>query len=650
MKKQLRNLGLAIATIACASTGVHAQALPPDGIIGMFGDSRRVLVNTPSSVPSPNANTFAGSGAGAWGGPLITPINNVQVIRAIGTGGGNTDSLLCTPAANGTGGIPALTGRIAILYRGTCNFSDKAYTAQLAGAVAVIIVNNIPGAPIPMASGMNGANVNIPVFMVSDVDGGNIMAALRNNTAVSMTMSRWSLGSANDIGIMPKSSVSAHAGAIPASQLATSNGNPTAYRMFNGAMAINFGTATQTNLKNATTIQWIPTGGVATQVYTDTSVLASLAPADSLDLVFNTSFYNPHATSKGTYTITSRIIPSGSDAITGDNIQTRTVYVTDSIYCKGTWNNTTMRPEASLARPADANNPWSWGPLIYTAVGGSYPSKLQFTLANGAANASTLDQAGAFICAFRWTDGAGGNATDGIIQEGELSLVAQGYKGFTSADSNFSNIIIPFNSTLTNGGPVISPLASNSWYYYTITPSAPTIYVGVDNSSNDYMRMFVSNKVSPATREYLSPQFLGEATQIPNGATGDFRMVPYYLDADVPIDSVAIDLSGRSVNAALHTTNTAPVSIGNQINLTQKFTVSPNPSNGQVSLNYAFQKDMGNAMITVFNGMGQAIMTKKASGSSGIVEFDLSNAAAGTYWIIYGSSMGTESRQFQIIK
>jgi hypothetical protein len=267
-------------------------------------------------------------------------------------------------------------------------------------------------------------------------------------------------------------------------------------------------------------------------------------------------------------------------------------------------------------------------------------------MSTSAGGPPTLDQEAATICAFKWLDGTGGGTANGIIEPGELTMVAQGYKGFTTADSSFSDIIVPFDATL-NGSPV-APLANKTWYYYTITPSTATVYVGVDDASNDYMRMFVSNKISPASREYTSPQYLDEAILIPNGGSADFRMIPYYSPANVSIDSVSIDLR-YTVNAAVHTSNT-PAAVTNPTSYVEQFAVSPNPSTGLVSLNYAFRKDPGTAMVTVLNGLGQAVAVKKVSGANGTVSFDLSAFAAGNYWMVFGSAIGTESRQFQLIK
>jgi subtilisin family serine protease len=70
--------------------------------------------------------------------------------------------------------LPAgsLTGKIALLGRGTCDFSTKIRNAELAGAVAVLVANRIPGDPSAMAQGASpdGIQPTIPAYMVSLAD------------------------------------------------------------------------------------------------------------------------------------------------------------------------------------------------------------------------------------------------------------------------------------------------------------------------------------------------------------------------------------------------------------------------------------------------------------------------------------------------
>lgn len=97
-------------------------------------------------------------------------------------------------AANGTLGCSAspivtnLTGKIAVIDRGTCNFSEKVLNAQNKGAIAVIVVNNTSAAPIvfSMATGAGGDQVTIPSFMVSLATGNKIKPLLGSAVKVSI--------------------------------------------------------------------------------------------------------------------------------------------------------------------------------------------------------------------------------------------------------------------------------------------------------------------------------------------------------------------------------------------------------------------------------------------------------------------------------
>lgn len=100
-------------------------------------------------------------------GPVATPANfNGAAVVAVGPSmdGTTTDSLACKPLANSA----AISGRVAIVDRGVCAFTDKARNAQAAGATAVLIANNQPGTIVP---GGDDMDVVVPVGSVSQVDG-----------------------------------------------------------------------------------------------------------------------------------------------------------------------------------------------------------------------------------------------------------------------------------------------------------------------------------------------------------------------------------------------------------------------------------------------------------------------------------------------
>ena len=87
-------------------------------------------------------------------------------------------AVVATPPVNPVSGLseacsalPAgsLTGTIALIGRGTCDFSTKIRYAELAGAVAVIVGNRVPGDAVPMAQGASpdGIQPTVPAYSTS---------------------------------------------------------------------------------------------------------------------------------------------------------------------------------------------------------------------------------------------------------------------------------------------------------------------------------------------------------------------------------------------------------------------------------------------------------------------------------------------------
>jgi minor extracellular serine protease Vpr len=78
-----------------------------------------------------------------------------------------------TPANGCTTISTALAGKIAVIDRGVCTFSTKVRNAQAAGAVGVLVVNNVAGDPTAM--GHDGlAFPTIPAVMLGKAEGASI--------------------------------------------------------------------------------------------------------------------------------------------------------------------------------------------------------------------------------------------------------------------------------------------------------------------------------------------------------------------------------------------------------------------------------------------------------------------------------------------
>jgi hypothetical protein len=90
----------------------------------------------------------------------------------------------CSAFTN-AGQIP---GKIVVLDRGTCSFNTKAATAQAAGAIGCIIIDNAAGS-VPPGLGGTGIVINIPVMSMTLNDGNALKAAMLNGT-VTLTLAR----------------------------------------------------------------------------------------------------------------------------------------------------------------------------------------------------------------------------------------------------------------------------------------------------------------------------------------------------------------------------------------------------------------------------------------------------------------------------
>jgi hypothetical protein len=145
-------------------------------------------VHTTAAVPStldlgtPQINVLFPLGIGsirigqaAFGPPLTFPGVLDFVVQALdpadAAGPLTTDA--CSPLTNAA----AVAGKIALVDRGTCGFTVKARNAQDAGAVAVIVADNVVSTP-PLALGGVDPLVTIPAVRISLADGNRLKTAL----------------------------------------------------------------------------------------------------------------------------------------------------------------------------------------------------------------------------------------------------------------------------------------------------------------------------------------------------------------------------------------------------------------------------------------------------------------------------------------
>ena len=151
------------------------------GVVSFTNAQGVFEITAPASISgSQDYNT-----ANDWGAPFPSICDSEVTIMGdlilVEDDAAPTDDA-CTAAVND------LTGKIAILERGSCGFSLKALNAQNAGAIGVIVGNNVAGDPAPgMAAGPEAPMVTIPVWSTTKEVLEAIRTELNNGTTVSIS-------------------------------------------------------------------------------------------------------------------------------------------------------------------------------------------------------------------------------------------------------------------------------------------------------------------------------------------------------------------------------------------------------------------------------------------------------------------------------
>lgn len=152
-------------------TGPFTTAGLPSKMAAQSGASGFRLTAT---LPGP-VTQFMPNAPAAFG-PAISNSGLSGELAITDTGLTNPNNA-CSPITNG----PQIAGKIAFVRRGLCDFDEKVYKAQQAGAIAVVIANNVDtGVIIPggdsIVSGVP-VTISIPAVFISQQDGDTLLAA-----------------------------------------------------------------------------------------------------------------------------------------------------------------------------------------------------------------------------------------------------------------------------------------------------------------------------------------------------------------------------------------------------------------------------------------------------------------------------------------
>lgn len=149
--------------------------------LGSPGSAARALTAGASNVPHfVGSQVKAGSSAyNAATGDFATVSSDLTASLAVVAGDVNGLNTSCSalPASS-------LLGKIALISRGACTFSTKIRNAQNAGAIAVLVVNNVAGDPIAMGTDGTANQPTVPAYMLSKDNGIALKAFSGQNVTI----------------------------------------------------------------------------------------------------------------------------------------------------------------------------------------------------------------------------------------------------------------------------------------------------------------------------------------------------------------------------------------------------------------------------------------------------------------------------------
>lgn len=500
---------------------------------------------------------------------LNDPAELVQGFTTIVSDGTAEDSLGCNTIVNAA----EVAGKIAMVYRGVCEFGLKALNAQNAGAIGVVIINN-QGAPVGMAAGTSGPEVTIPVVMISTDAGANLRSEVDAGNVEMLIGSVLNLFPYN-LAVNKQTALIPQFGALP-KLLAQ---NATEFNVTMGTWVKNFGSEAQSDVTITGTIT---EDGV--EVYNETSDPVTIPSGDSIFVslpLFSQDGYDGYY--EGTYTINSAF--SDQDGFPSDN-QFGFNFLIDELFGYAPVDEVTSEPVAVE---------------FFRAGGTPAPPNFMQCVAFRNPNASRVKVEGVYTAAAK---GAAGSI-DGEVLEARLIEWNDNFTGIGAA--TFNNIVtvdvadyfyveninqetvyIPFNA------PYV--LEDNRRYLFCVFTPATDVFLGY-NTNVDHTR----NELA-----FDEPMFPINN----NGAWNAFA-----FGSDI-VSAIGV----RMVSSAVGIDELDRVDI----------TPYPNPANDLLRIPVTGLT--GNATLEIFNAAGAKVADRQvAVGGDQVLVVNVNDIPAGVY-------------------
>lgn len=535
---------------------------------------------SPASIQGSYAMEYGDPGGG-WGSPdLVDPANAVLDTLAQYLDVTAADSLGC----DGNAANNDVDGKIAILYRGDCQFGAKALNAENAGAIACVIINNEPGGPVGMAPGDDGGAITIPVVMIGDVDGATLLAEMKNGP-VEVFIGNKTGFYPNDVGTLPSSILRAKQFTTP-SLIAQDD---TEYSFDVGAWVYNFGFQDQTKVSLNATIEFN-----GTELYNESADSVDIAAGDSV--FFTLPEFSETSYDEGFYDLTYTITSDSTDDYSFDNTISAGFAITESQFGYASIDETTMLPNTSGG--FRAVNPNTGDPV------GTYLSCIHFR----DANASRIAPTGISFSATKGSD-----ASDPSLEGEPINIsVFKLNDVFTDLnDPNFENPPVDlqeiefaeffFQSDLSGEAVTAEfeepfALEDDQRYLFCVGSFNPEVYLGHDPSM-DY---------SWNLQNYLQPLF-------PIQADGDWNLNGFGAGT-VP---------GVTVNFI----DASQLNLQNE-KLSIEMNAYPSPASDELTVNFNGYDVESAEMLNI---AGQRVASKSLDSGVESTKFDVNGMEDGVY-------------------
>lgn len=574
-----------LLTIALAGTTMWSQA--------------QVIFSVESPAPiSGNYDFSWGDPASGWGSPdFNVPGNYVQgdlMIVDDGSAGLNPQGNPVSAEGCNTL-VNDLTGKIAVIYRNTCEFGMKAMNAEAAGAIGAIIINRDPEV-IEIGAGANGASVTIPVAFVSSITGQLITDAMQSGTVNVFFGNKTGLF-ANDAGITSGASLISKSYGTPA--LIAQNG--TEFNFDLGTRVYNYGTNVQSNIVVTATVD-----GPGGNVYTQTAGPISIPSGDSVDIYPGGTYSFPNFSlatyPAGRYTVSYSVALGVADEYDGDNTLSSDFVINNEIYSLAELDATSNLPVSNNAYRPSTNTSTFSNCITFRnsnadrlAVDGLYFS----------AQGTNVDLSGEEMALnfYRWDD-AFTDLNDANLGFNNLVSLTFGYYYYPS-DLQGETVYGQFNDQVI--------LQNDTRYLACVQTVNLEVYLGFDTKTN-----YIWNEA-----QYLQPLTIIE---------NDGAYFASGFGADV-VPALGLRVFDK-----------------NQVGIEEakkiEGSVYPNPATENVTISVNGE---GNAAINVTDLAGRTVLSTTAALLNGTSELNVSELTSGAYLINVVLEDG-RTIQFNIVK